>query len=281
MQITINKTQFEQIVPAFRSATSEIYDALASFFSVASLEVSAFIGALSQEDEERPGIAETATRLAVLKACRAALPHLDLVLTPTGFGVVSNQNVAPASRERVAALAEQLRQKESQVYDLLCFTLVSTEWATSDRAAEVVNSLLWNATLCRRYGLRSAEDKEIYAEEFHAMLPRIRMAETYIAGEISIELLHALIDQQRAAEADIENAHTYTYVADRCRRIIAAMLYDAKGTNSRAIRRMSDELLDFVKNHKDELPEYSNSLTAAAHVEPRYENKQTDSTYFW
>ena len=37
-----------------------------------------------------------------------AIPSLDLVLTTNGFGIVSNQNVVPASRERVDALISSL-----------------------------------------------------------------------------------------------------------------------------------------------------------------------------
>ena len=33
-----------------------------------------------------------------------AIPQLDLILTPNGFGIVSNQNIAPASKERIERL---------------------------------------------------------------------------------------------------------------------------------------------------------------------------------
>ena len=38
-----------------------------------------------------------------------AIPALDLVLTPNGFGIVNNQNVVPASKERVESLRQSLR----------------------------------------------------------------------------------------------------------------------------------------------------------------------------
>ena len=41
------------------------------------------------------------SRLVVNQAFLAAVPSLDLVLTPNGFGIVSNQNIAPASKERI------------------------------------------------------------------------------------------------------------------------------------------------------------------------------------
>ena len=42
-----------------------------------------------------------ATHIVVNEAMRQAVPSLDLVLTPNGFGIVSNSNIAPASKERV------------------------------------------------------------------------------------------------------------------------------------------------------------------------------------
>ena len=44
-------------------------------------------------------------KLIVTEALRRAIPSLDVVLTPNGFGVVSNQNIAPASKERVLLIA--------------------------------------------------------------------------------------------------------------------------------------------------------------------------------
>ena len=42
------------------------------------------------------------SRMAVVaEAMLHAVPQLDLVLTPNGFGIVSNSNIAPASKERV------------------------------------------------------------------------------------------------------------------------------------------------------------------------------------
>ena len=56
-------------------------------------------------------------RAVYATAAYNALPTLDLVATPNGFGVVSNQNIAPASKERVAAFRESLRQYKSDCKD--------------------------------------------------------------------------------------------------------------------------------------------------------------------
>ena len=52
-------------------------------------------------------------------AAAESIPSLDLILTDSGFAVVSNQNLAPASRERVSALLNSLRRQASDARDLL------------------------------------------------------------------------------------------------------------------------------------------------------------------
>lgn len=44
----------------------------------------------------------------VAEAFRLAVPSLDVVLTPNGFGIVSTDRIAPASKERIERLQSQL-----------------------------------------------------------------------------------------------------------------------------------------------------------------------------
>lgn len=73
-------------------------------------------------------------RMAVVaEAMLHAVPQLDLVLTPNGFGVVSNTNIAPASKERVERLLLSLEKMRDDTLSVLLPLLANTEaWATSD-----------------------------------------------------------------------------------------------------------------------------------------------------
>ena len=73
-------------------------------------------------------------RMAVVaEAMLHAVPQLDLVLTPNGFGVVSNTNIAPASKERVERLLLSLEKMRDDTLSILLPLLANTEaWATSD-----------------------------------------------------------------------------------------------------------------------------------------------------
>ena len=49
-----------------------------------------------------------ARQIVCYEAFRRALPHLDVILTPNGFGIVNNQNIVPASKERINRLLDTL-----------------------------------------------------------------------------------------------------------------------------------------------------------------------------
>lgn len=51
--------------------------------------------------------------ITAAEAMRHAVPQLDLILTPNGFGIVSNQNIAPASKERIERLLLSLSKSSA------------------------------------------------------------------------------------------------------------------------------------------------------------------------
>ena len=61
-----------------------------------------------------------ASQIVVSDAVRCAVPSLDIVLTPNGFGIDSNTNVAPTSKERIERLmASLLDMRDKTVEQLL------------------------------------------------------------------------------------------------------------------------------------------------------------------
>lgn len=81
------------------------------------------------------------------EAFRLSLPSLDLILTPNGFGVVSNANVAPASKERVDRLAASLAERRDQAIGALLMLLrVNEEWMGSERGQWLASSFFSSYT---------------------------------------------------------------------------------------------------------------------------------------
>lgn len=64
---------------------------------------------LGPDDFLSPEENKVAVRVVVTKAYADALPSLDIVVTPTGIGVVNTDTIAPASKERVERLVKSLR----------------------------------------------------------------------------------------------------------------------------------------------------------------------------
>ena len=60
-------------------------------------------------DRPDPSTAKvTMARIVAFDAIRSSIPHLDIILTSNGFGIVNNSNIAPASKERVERLINSL-----------------------------------------------------------------------------------------------------------------------------------------------------------------------------
>ena len=74
-------------------------------------------------------------RLVVADALRRAIPSLDIVLTPNGFGVVNTSNLAPASKPRVDRLVDSmLAHRDDCIAALLPELPGASKWLASAQA---------------------------------------------------------------------------------------------------------------------------------------------------
>lgn len=104
-----------------------LFDKLAPFIAQSKdFYLSRLFGVTVPDD---PEIISQCNRLVVTDAFVRALPSLDLVLTPNGFGIVNSTNVAPASADRVKALALSLRrQADDLTVSVLSHLLRFPQW---------------------------------------------------------------------------------------------------------------------------------------------------------
>ena len=77
------------------------------------------------------------------------IPFFDVVLTSNGFGVVRNNTIAPASTERVKALADACVSASNDFADILLAFMEknTTDYATWNKSSLLDGSLLASATL--------------------------------------------------------------------------------------------------------------------------------------
>ena len=124
----ITKQKFDALVPAFRDATDSVYRKM-----VPQLELyENRTGEFAPYEE----LSELRERYICLAAAHNAVRSLDLILTGSGFGVISTAEKSPASQARVDALQRQLYEECSDVFDELRTKALSTAWNETSNAQD-------------------------------------------------------------------------------------------------------------------------------------------------
>lgn len=270
--ITLSKESFEKFVPSFRDSESRTYEAMLPYMEEC-----------LQEIVTRLCIPESFHENAQVEACVyreaawRALPHMDLIMTDNGFAVVSNSNIAPASRDRVDRLREQLREEKSMAADVLALTISSlSEWRTTPTATRMRSTLLWTPTHCRRYGVTTEDGRQVFQREFTEILSDIVSAQYEAQQLVGEEQMQWMIQNQDLTDlADAGDLRCA--LVELCRRLMASVIRkDTRGTRTLAFR-----VLAFLRQNAESLPEYRDSRTRSAHEYKAYTNGKNDPCFFF
>ena len=135
------RSLFFKIVPFIDAAEIWLID------NIVSQTVFELISDRPQDDEAKLAM----TRIVALDAFRNAIPHLDLILTPNGFGIVSNTNVAPASKDRVERLISSLlANRDDEIEHLISLLVHEQEWIQSGQGHFFSSTLFPNIDVTTR-----------------------------------------------------------------------------------------------------------------------------------
>lgn len=211
--------------------------------------------------------------LITAEAMRLAIPSLDVVLTPNGFGIVSNQNVVPASKERVERLINSMRSMRDLYIEYLLYSLSAREdWLQTKQRDWFCQTLL-----------QSPRDAEVgvYGPEwtgdrwaaFLELRGRARNIEAAIAERWVSE---ALMERLRQAITIPGPASKDAVLALRLRDCVYAEL---RGEPRRC--RILDSVVNYVRQQPEEYPEWATSDTARLFDPPVFRNKKESKGYFF
>lgn len=125
-----------------------------------------------QQTEENNTERKKAQNALAWFALAESIPFLDLVLTSTGFGIVSNPNIAPASTERVKALATAAMQAGLAATNDMLEQLSISLPAAWNRCCLLENALLRNANELQQF-----VNTEATAIRFMNLMPGLRQLE--------------------------------------------------------------------------------------------------------
>lgn len=210
------------------------------------------------------------TAIAAHQALAEAIPSLDLVQTVNGFAVVSNQNLAPASKERVERLiAAHKAQRDAAINTLLPLLAKVSGWCNTFQRK------FFRATLFPTLdSIRPLASGVATWEKFQELRPAIAVAEDRLAAEyISPELMQRLRDETLGISQ-------LSYIDSRlciALRGHVADIVQGKPLCETALR----DIVDYIRQHPDIFPEWHSSDVAKLYNPPTFRNSIKSHGYWF
>ena len=283
-----SQKEFEKFVPSLRDGGEEIYKGIKPYLQPAYWRLKNELKVELMNNKCAPYF----RRAVYATAAYNALPTLDLVATPNGFGVVSNNNIAPASKERVAALRESLRQYKSdckdqcleRYYQEAISQITDQKTADGQGGFEYVqispdtilrSHVIYSATVARENGITMPDGQPVYEEELRRLEYKLAAADVKIRKLISGKQFYYEMGAGRFGEK----------LELMLRRLAAMYVMPA---DRRTVKDYENEILDFMEEPYGGNPAekrykyYHASAQRELRKNPvRYENRKEDPTYFF
>lgn len=233
--------------------------------NVAALEFFETVPGANGDDAQR----SLACQIVVAHAFHAALPSLDLVLTPSGFGIVSNGNIAPASAERVARLSESLLLlRDTLTNDLLLLLCQNAQWRESNQGKYFAATLFPSIELSRLAGHTS----DLW-EHYRSLRQQVLSIEYELATKYISEALYARF-RQHALQQTLSATELPIVVNLRN---IEIELLTGKPLNYILIT----SLVNDIRSNPEDFPEWQSSPTAQLFCRPSFQNQQNSHGYWF
>ncbi|MFZ4726885.1 MAG: DUF6712 family protein [Paludibacter sp.] len=209
------------------------------------------------------------------KAYKSAIPFVDLIQTQNGFGVVSNANIAPASKERVERLIAQCDQQLDTATDMLILQISAVpaalaEWTKFGGFEELTNCIFQTGIdFCKYVKSDNLKRKTFLAAKNDLLF----FQNSEIAEVISFDFMDELMNQIRTNTLTLPNSKIV-----RKLKPILGLLVLQKNEEAEKLLLYLANLLDYSLSS---FTTYANSPEYAMKIAPKYLNKQTDSTFFF
>lgn len=209
-------------------------------------------------------------RLVVADALRRAIPSLDIVLTPNGFGVVNTSNLAPASKPRVDRLVgSMLAHRDDCIAALLPELPGASKWLASAQADFFGATLFPDLAIVDSVGNVQGCRWDKYLE----LRPQVIDLEASLAEEwLSPELMSALRSENLRGDLTEKRSEIV--------RQIKAQVVGYLRSGSFNSRRLAD-IVNHIRLNPEFFSEWHQSETAKLFAPPVFRNKKKASGYFF
>ena len=209
-------------------------------------------------------------RLVVADALRRAIPSLDIVLTPNGFGVVNTSNLAPASKPRVDRLVgSMLAHRDDCIAALLPELPGASKWLASAQADFFGATLFPHFSLIEATGPIQGSKWERYLE----LRSQVIDLEASLAEEwFSPELMSALRSGNLRSDLTQKRSEIV--------RQIKAQVVGYLRSGAFNSRRLAD-IVNFIRLNAESFEEWHKSDTARLFAPQVFRNEKKASGYFF
>ena len=210
------------------------------------------------------------SRLVVADALRRAIPSLDIVLTPNGFGVVNTSNLAPASKPRVDRLVgSMLVHRDDCIAALLPELPGASKWLASAQADFFGATLFPDFSLIEATGPIQGSKWERYLELRYQVID----LEASLAEEwLSPELMSALRSENLRSDLTEKRKEIV--------RQVKAQVVGYLRSGSFNSRRLAD-IVNIIRQDESAFKEWHGSDVAKLFAPPAFRNKKNSAGYFF
>ena len=272
MKLEITKSDFEKAVPAAREPKGKVFEAMTDALRLEVVQMEEQClgekGVQAVEERQDLTLVNTVKNLACVRAFLREMRGLDLVLTATGFGVVSTQDTAPASKMRVDALEGQLRRQERLLLGTLLDRLFRVEgWNLQVQRQLQVQTLFCTIQLLETFGGVNHPK----AEDWDAAVPVMLSADAFLRKHLGNAYMDELMQQLTSHSLSVQNQP----VTIMCQMYIGACIAQnnklKEETYMRLINRLEADLSLY--------PTYAGSEAYRLNHFTPYENHAEDSAF--
>ena len=277
--IKITADQFEQLLPFVRAASEDVFNKIEPSFEQTYNDLVADVVNIDHESEatqEGSPLLRHVTGYVILATFLDRLHSQDIIMTDNGFGVVSNDNIAPASQARVDALEHELTYSRDMARHNMINELRRVDgWAETEQALDNIRSFFWSPVLLRQYYYI---DHKPTFDDLASFRSNIDTAENFLRKQLSDDLIDQLLSEERKAKFEPNHRAAKLKILD-----FIALFLPQNGdiTDRQDTHGSFENLLRFIEDHLDDFTKYRDSTAYKANHMQAYENKADDTTFFF
>lgn len=275
LNLEITKGDLEAALPVATSKNDNILKMLQPYLETAATTISVtLLGDIGVNAVNAADATDTIVTLVKREVClQTFLPNmrsLDAVLTSTGFGVVSTQDLTPASKARVDALESSLKVLRLRTESALLRYLFAVDgWGSQRLRRLVVPTLFFDFDMLSRYaGIDSPT-----ANDWNRCQPLIREADLLLRRKISDDQMNTLLTAMCCHElTDLQS-------------IVATSIVEFIGYHlqelAKAEHDMAEHILNTMEAHPDAFAGYMSSEAYQVNHFQGYENTKDSGMFIF